>query len=377
MKNLVCEKDKCCGCSACKDVCPKAAIDIRDNLLYFEAVINEERCIDCNRCKDVCPNITKPEFLQPKKWYQGWAKDTQIRRESSSGGFARVVSEYFVQNEGYVCSCIFEGGEFKFQLASSIDEVAKFTGSKYVKSNPDGCYRQIQQKLKENKNVLFIGLPCQVASLKNYVGKNGLENLYTIDLICHGTPSVKVLELFLKEHELSLKDINTISFRQKNKFAVDGEKRFTPYGVMDRYTVAFLTGSCYTQNCYQCLFAKKERVSDITIGDSWGSDLTDEENKGISLLLCQTNKGISLLENLDFEYKPVDLDKAIAANHQLSAPSKRPEFLEAFYQELMEGKKFSSVVFKYCRIKCLKQIIKQILVKLHLKNFQGGVWDTE
>lgn len=40
--------------------------------------------------------------------------------------------------------------------------------------------------------------------------------------------------------------------------------------MFDKYTLAFLNSINYTENCYNCQYAKIERVSDLTIGDSWG-----------------------------------------------------------------------------------------------------------
>lgn len=372
VKRTVCEKNRCCGCKACKCACPKDAIEIFDRVQYFEAVIDNDRCINCDRCKKVCPNETASILLEPIKWFQGWARSEEIRESSSSGGFARVISEYFVLHGGTVCSCVYEKGQFGFEMIDSVESLSRFSGSKYVKSDVGECYESIRKKLRQDEKVLFIGLPCQVAAVKNYVGDRYWDNLYTVDLICHGTPSVNLLRMYFSEKNISLANVKKISFRQKDKFAIGGSVSFTPYGIMDRYSVAFLAGICYTENCYQCKYANRKRVADITIGDSWGSELTDQINKGISLIACQTEKGLKILEMLDFEYLPVNVEKAIASNHQLNAPSKRPAFLDAFYKDLNDGKNFSDTVFKYCKVKCLKQITKQILVKYHLMKIRGG-----
>ena len=79
-------------------------------------------------------------------------------------------------------------------MAESISEIDKFAGSKYVKSNPSGIYKKVKECLKNGRKALFIGLPSQVAACKNYVGQKNCESLYTIDLVCHGTPSPELLE---------------------------------------------------------------------------------------------------------------------------------------------------------------------------------------
>lgn len=321
------------------------------------------------------PNHQKIYFHYPVKWYQGWAKEQEIREKSSSGGAAQAISRSFIENGGYVCSCIFQNGQFQFQITNSAVDIERFSGSKYVKSNPKNCYQEILRVLKDfNAKVLFIGLPCQAASVRNYVGDKYKENLYTIDLICHGTPSVKVLEHFLKDHKLEISQLKKLRFRQKGRFFVEKETAFESYGVMDEYSLAFLNGICYTENCYQCMFARIERASDLTLGDSWGSELTDEIGKGISLILCQTEKGSELLAqtNARFELRSVDLNRAIACNTQLREPSNRPQYLGKFFSMLKKEKPLKYAVLRYCPQKYARQMIKKILIKMNILKNIGG-----
>ena len=67
----------------------------------------------------------------------------------------------FIKSGGYVASCLFKNGDFVFEITNDLNEARCFAGSKYVKSNPTGIYKKINERLKTNK-VLFIGLPCQV-----------------------------------------------------------------------------------------------------------------------------------------------------------------------------------------------------------------------
>lgn len=121
---------------------------------------------------------------------------TGNEENSSSGGVASAIIKQFVKNGGYVAACLFDKGEFVFQLTNDLNETEMFAGSKYVKSNPVNIYGTVEEKLNAGERVLFIGLPCQVAAVKKSTGNPG--NLYTIDLICHGTPSPKLLDMFLK-----------------------------------------------------------------------------------------------------------------------------------------------------------------------------------
>ena len=354
---------------ACSDICAKKAITLMSEINLSYAVIDEKLCVECGRCRQICPNSSNIEAAFPQNWYQGWAKDERIRLNSSSGGAASVIAKAFIQNGGYVCSCVFNNGMFTFEITNDINEIKKYAGSKYVKSNPTGTYSRIADLLKENKKVLFTGLPCQVSALKKYVGVLQ-ENLYTVDLICHGTPSIKVLEIYLEQHGYAIKDIAEIQFRDKNNFRLKG---LTRSGIQDSYIMAFLEGLSFTDNCYNCCYAKSERISDVTLGDSWGSDLQKEErNKGISLILYQTEKGKSLVEKAELELKNVDIDKAIRCNGQLSKPSTYSAKRDVFMQELKNGKNFDGIVIRLASKRFIKQFIKTCLIKL--KMFRGGVY---
>ena len=364
---IVCKLNQCAGCMACVDICPKGAITIEDNLATYNAVIDANKCISCNACYKVCQSNHPAKLLSPIKWYQGWAKVTDVRKYCSSGGMATAISQAFIELGGVVCSCTFHKGEFIFGFAEKIEELKKFAGSKYVKSNPKGIYKKVKDYLKSGREVLFIGLPCQVSALKNFVGAQYEDGLFTADLICHGTPSPKLLEMFLNQYGHTLTELQDIQFRVKAKFMVYGDhKGIITNGVSDKYSIAFLNSLTYTENCYSCQYACKERVSDLTFGDSWGSGLpVDEQKKGISLMLCQTSKGDQLLKAANIHLEKVDIEKAIANNHQLDHPSVKPKGREVFFDGLRTHN-FNSLVFRQFPKQCLRQDVKRILIKTKL-----------
>ena len=318
------------------------------------------------------PKNYRKSAKYPINWQQGWTEDPEMRKECSSGGVATAISKGFLENGGIVCGCTFNEGKFIFEFAENEDELKKFIGSKYVKSDPMGIYKEIKSRLKREEKVLFIGLPCQVAALKNYVSTDLSDKLYTIDLICHGTPSPKVLDIFLKQYGLTLSSLKDIKFRVKAKFQIYGDyKGIITKGVSDRYSIAFLNALTYTENCYKCPYAKTERVSDVTLGDSWGSELAmDEQKNGISLILNQTEKGNELLKMANLHLEAVDIKKAIASNHQLEYPSFKPKGREKFFDGLKD-RNFNSLVFRQLPKQCLRQDVKKVLIKLHI--IDGGV----
>lgn len=370
----VCEENKCAGCMACIEKCSKNAISIVDSFNVYNAVIDTKKCIKCGACHKVCPNNTQPKLNSPIKWVQGWASNEIERMKSSSGGFATAISKAFVLNGGYVCSCKFEHGCFVFDIVNDIDKVELFRGSKYVKSNPVGIYSKITNLLASGNRVLFVGLPCQVAAVKNYVGNRLQENLYSIDLICHGTPSPKLLNAYLgQDFNIDITELQEIGFRNKTSFALSNKgSRILPERIQDKYTMAFLDSIDYTENCYSCRYATTNRVSDLTIGDSWSSGYSMEETqKGISLGLCQSKKGQWLLSIAELFLTEVNIEQSIKSNRQLQKPSSITSEREKFVKYYNKTGKFSLSVLMAKPLECVKQNVKYFMYRIRI--LRGGV----
>lgn len=369
----VCAHDMCSGCMACIAVCTKDAIRIDDSLRAYNAVIND-RCVECGGCYKVCTQNNPSTVSTPIAWYQGWAKDENLRRIGSSGGCASAIAKAFVEHGNFVCSCAFFDGVFGFNIANTSAELNRFAGSKYVKSNPAGIYFQVKKLLRDGERVLYIALPCQVAAIKKYVGEELQDNLYTIDLICHGTPSPKILHKFLGQYNVSLNDIYNIEFRSKLLFSdtTNDYNSFASNGTVDKYMLSFLYCLTFTNNCYMCQYAKVGRVSDLSLGDSWGSSLTiGEADKGISLLLSQSEKGNELLSIADVVINSVDLNEAVSHNAQLMHPSERPAKWSRFFDCIINGKSFNSCVSSCLLEACFRQVIKRFCIILGIKKVTG------
>lgn len=368
----VCELNRCAGCGACVARCPKNAVRVVDDCKALNATIDPALCVDCGLCERVCPVVNPVEATRPLEWRQGWAEDEAVRAAASSGGVATALAQAFVENGGVVCSCVWRAGNFVFEFAQTKEEVAKFAGSKYAKSDPTGAHAEIAKTLKSGRKVLFIGLPCQVAAVRNFTGDH--PGLYAVDLICHGSPSAEILRKFLKERGYDVEKVGEIGFRKKTEYflTVDGVG-VEPPTVRDRYLFAFLKSLCCTENCYSCRYASVERVADLTLGDSWGSELPQEEQKrGVSLILRQTERGAELLASAALRLCDVDQEKAIANNRQLRQPSERPVEREKFYEMLRKTGSFNKTIRKLYPKICLRQRVKAALIRAKALGKRSG-----
>ena len=355
----VCELNMCNGCMACVEKCHRNAITIKDDLKYYNALIDTKKCVDCGLCTKVCPRENDNDMSKPKWWYQGWA-DSEIREHASSGGAASAIIRAFIKHGGYVASCLFDSGKFVFEVTNKMAVARKFAGSKYVKSNPEKIYGKIQSLLKANQKVLFIGLPCQVAAVNQFIKDK--TNLVTADLICHGTPSPYLLKKCLQEYGHDINTLTDINFRIKSLYELNRDgKPIAAFHTMDNYLIAFLHSYDYTENCYSCKFATLDRVSDITLGDSWGTELSGEVKNGVSLILCQSEKGKELIESAGLNLLDVDINNAISHNEQLNKPSKCSKSRDQFFENYNRYNNFGKALVKTAPGIVAKEKVKSIV----------------
>lgn len=341
---MICPKEKCTGCFSCYNICPKNAIEMKeDEFGNIYPYIENKKCINCDMCKKVCPQLNqdKISFEYPTKVYAMYSKDDAIRNNSTSGGVATVISKFIINKGGIVYGAgnIFDNDSFKFLRITSIEDLYKIQGSKYVHCYISNIYKNIKDDLINEKKVLFVGTPCQVAGLKMFLRKD-YDNLFTIDIICHGVPSQKLLfENLLLKYNIDRKNFEYITFRDSNGFHLKLyrtkedyllKKAFkTRFANLDQYYKNFLRGNIYRENCYECNYAKKKRISDITIGDFWGlgedSEINDDVYKGISSVIVSTAKGLELANSVLslFVFEERTYEEAYSHNEQLNNPMRK------------------------------------------------------
>ena len=185
----------CSGCGACKEICPKQCIVMKqgeDGFLFPR--IDSDSCIHCNKCKVVCPFNYPVKKYTVKKSFSGSSTDPNISKSCSSGGFFYIIAKYILDHNGFVAGAIFDKDyHCVHSIAHNVEELTPMLSSKYVQSNCSKVFPKIKELLKLGKCVLFSGTPCQVAGLRNYLGKE-YNNLFCIDVACHGVPSAADFE---------------------------------------------------------------------------------------------------------------------------------------------------------------------------------------
>lgn len=353
----ICKKEHCTGCAACMNKCPKQCIEMKeDEFGYLFPFIDESHCIECGLCQKVCPENNRPSAIPIQKAYAAWSLDDYDRGSSTSGGIASVLTNHILHQGGVAFGAVSsEKCDVRHEAVEQVCNAARFKGSKYVQSTIGYCYQEVKEALKQNKQVLFTGTPCQVAGLRNFLGKP-YENLYTVDIICHGVPSLKLLSEHLSRYCL-LDDITKVSFRNNEGYVLsaykDDKLQYSKPFPNDRYLYGFMYALFYRPSCYECRYANSHRISDLTIGDFWGLGKkrpVNYDTKKVSVVTPNTDKGALLLkackQKLFLEER--DREEAISGNKQLQVPSIRHKYYQVF-RALYHNFGFSCAI-KVCMI---------------------------
>lgn len=309
----ICPPHDCTGCTACASICSSGAISmIPDEWGFPHPSIDQSLCTDCGACKKVCPALNEPQRtgrLDPEEFYAAYHKDESIRMSSSSGGAFSALASAVLKNGGIVCGASFDE-EFRRVNHIIIDHeegMKLLRTSKYTQSFMGDCFKEIKKLLKEGKQVLFSGTPCQTAGLHLYLRRD-YPQLITIDIVCHGVPSPVIFNDYISFlNDKFQSPVSNYTFRDKKwswyRFNMKAEMASgeTYYGTWegDPYFRGFLNDYFLRECCYTCRFSKHYRYADITLSDFWGYDRADggfiDDDKGISMCMCSTQKGASLL----------------------------------------------------------------------------------
>lgn len=390
------DKKKCCGCGACAQKCPKQCITLREDnegFLYPQVDIN--LCIDCGLCEKVCPVSNKYEARKPLQTLAAINKNEKIRMSSSSGGIFTLLAEAIIDEGGVVFGARFdEKWQATLDYIETIEGLSAFRGSKYVQAITGDTFKRCELFLKDGRKVLFSGTPCQIAGLKHFLGKE-YDNLLTVDVVCHGTPSPKVWQLYLNEVVGTVSNIRNVSMRDKSRgwnqfsFVMNYNKDeeiitlSVPFNQND-YMKAFLKDMILRPSCYSCAAKELKSGSDITIADYWGiQSVAPEMNdgKGTGLVLINTDKGRECLENLDLRKHETTFEEGYRNNPAILRSAKPWYSREDFFSKLDDAESVISLIqeelkptpemIRNEKIRAIKALPRRIVKKL-IRLMGGG-----
>ena len=366
---------KCVFCRNCENKCPKSAISFKENFQGFEyPKIDSKKCINCGICLKVCP-VHEINFRcneNDNKYYYGNSKDISVLKESSSGGiFTELISLLKEKyNNLFIIGATLKKNKNKFYLEHICqkcnEDLKPLKKSKYIQSNVGDCFEKAKKLLDKDEIVVFCGTPCQAAALNKYLNKS-YNNLFLLDFICHGVPSEKLLNSYLKykygKKQLSNISSSDIDFRYKEpdreNYSFRIKDDISP-SKENLFFSAFLSDIALRSSCYSCKFKGDNRFSDITIGDFWTEkknliNKLPNGNYGVSCIVVHTKKGREIISELLANKKAnlFESDSTILeGNKSYYASPKYHNFFKIFYLGL-NGFTFS---FKICIFKIIRKL---------------------
>lgn len=323
--------------------------------------------------------------------YAAYAKDNKLRLESSSGAIFSLLVEQALHQDGVVYGVAMSQDckYAEFVRVDNKEDISKLRGSKYLQARVRNSYQQVKLDLESGLIVLFSGTGCQINGLKRFLGRD-YENLYCVDVICHGVPSPKLWRQYVQyiESEANAKLIN-VNFRCKDDSWTDfGIKRIDSHHKAiyvskdkDSYMLMFLRNYCLRPSCYKCII-KKNKLADLTIADFWGIDYVlpkMNDGKGVSLVIVRSNKGSELLDNIinNIVCKEVSYEDGVRGNRAEYSSVEKPLERDLFFYD-MASMSFKELKDKYAvptRVTFkskVKKSIKKLILKTPTSQFIGG-----
>lgn len=382
----------CCGCGACQYVCPKEAIEMyKEDFGAIYPRIKFDKCIKCEKCVKSCA-FKKHEGNASFLSFAGASREESVLLSSTSGGIFSEIAKHLKKTGFYICGSKLEINDeiisLKHSVTISEDEIDKFKGSKYAQSSLTDCFQDIEKILKNGEKVFFAGTPCQVASIKNLFHK--YENqLFTVDIVCHGTPSVQLLNDYINSFNLLPKKIlfrdKKYGWTHKGSIITSNES-FSFDKTNSSYYYYFMKSEICRESCYKCPFASyTNRPGDITLGDFWGIKKSYPQffiknggqfnpDLGISCILINTSKGKSILSSISENciIKSVNINDVVKANPRLIKPSSYSKDREMLKEKYLKRgyigieKEFKKIIL----IQGTKRKILKIIPKFIIKHFR-------
>lgn len=384
------DKKNCCGCSACVQRCPKQCIRLdEDTEGFLYPKVDDDACIKCGLCEKVCPILNQVDKLPVQEVLAVKNPNEEERMNSSSGGVFLPLARGVINKGGVVFGAVYDKSwEVHHVYAEKIEDVNPMMGSKYLQSKIENTYNEAERFLKQGREVMYVGSPCQIAGLRTFLRNKEYPNLLAVDFLCHGVPSPGVWRRYLaetyggygaKEHgrlqatagknTVLLSSLNAtspigdIKFRDKTE---SGWKKFrfvvrqTSASKADQNSVlssdihydnpfmrGFLSDIYLRPSCYECKCKNGVNHSDLTIGDYWAARVTDQDfddDKGVGVVLVNTSKGKEYFNMLNMKVRKSTLDNAHLCNGGFNEHTQAHPKRVLFFDLISQGKTIKDAV---------------------------------
>lgn len=378
-------QDLCTGCGGCAADCPKECIRMEaDAEGFLYPWVDQSQCVDCKKCEQTCAVLHKPVVGETVQVWATRNTDSDVRRESSSGGVFTALAKCVIGDGGAVCAAVYtEDWTVVHKIAFTVEALSAMRGAKYVQSHAGHLFARLKSLLTEGKPVMFVGTPCQCAGLKAYLGQD-YERLILVDMVCHGVPAPSVWKAYVRrrrELDANGAELTSVNLRDKStgwsRYAysvklqyANGSAYCVPQG-QDPYMRGFVGDLYLRPSCSECSFKGISRCSDLTLGDCWGiwdSHPDFDDNRGTSLLLVHTAKGQQIWNRLcaDFGSVAFAVEDVTKYNPSAVSGSRAHASRGEFFRRLSEGEAVDALIGavlspKVPRQSFLKRVVRRIL----------------
>lgn len=302
-----CIKEYCVGCGLCSSV--EGQLLKKDTRGFYYPEDTKSPLL-----KKICPASGIHTYYMDKndiwgkseKVYIGWSNNKALRNKASSGGILTELAAYALENN-YVDTVMhtevnsISPTETVTTFSNSREELERKCGSRYSISHPLDKIGQ----LDKSKRYLFIGKPCDVITLRNYISLNPeMKHVipYMFSFFCAGLPSVTAQEKLLLKMGTSIEECQSLKYRGDGWPGFATAKDFEGKIFKMEYREAWgkTLGRDIMKACRICIDGIGE-MADISCGDVWylNDDETPDfgEHEGRNVIFSRTAVGTELIKN--------------------------------------------------------------------------------
>lgn len=373
----------CVGCGLCEslNICKLYA----DEKGFVHPVLNKEAY---EKLCMLCPSagVQLNEMDTDKVWgrdigvYYGWSLNEYIRNKASSGGILSELAIYLLQSkkvDAIIQTCADPNDPVKTITCCNVtkEQVINACGSRYSISHPLG----IINKLDLNKKYAFIGKPCDVTALSNYLAcEPELKDVfpYKLSFFCAGMPSDIAQNILLDK--LGCVNCTELSYRGNGwpGYTTAKDKEGNEYRINYISSWGKILGRDIAKVCRFCIDGIGE-MADVSAADAWYLNELGEpdfsEHEGRNLIFARTAVGLELIREAR-DAKCIELQKCDNKYLKEFSMVQKHQFVR---KTTMYPKIIALKVFHRARPAYNRSILKKYMCfsspKMIIKTFAGTV----